>query len=91
MFRTFDMHAIRDVDGQVTGTFSAFYPENGARFSGRVTCFTIVDGKATWVGGIVDTFNISPSDVVTRLCGARSTMGHRRRWCTTSSASCCPA
>ncbi len=52
--RTFEMRAIRDADGQVTGTFVGFYPETGVRFSGRVTCFTIVGGNATWVGGIID-------------------------------------
>ncbi len=61
--RTFEMRAIRDGADQVTGTFSIFFPQTGVRFSGRVTCFTIVGGDSAWVGGIIDSVNVG-SDAV---------------------------
>jgi len=51
--RTFVMSAIRQDDGRVSGSFSIFYPATGVRVFGRVTCFTIVDGKAAWIAGVV--------------------------------------
>ena len=51
--RTFVMSAIRQNDGRVSGTFSIFYPATGVRVFGRVTCFTIVGGKAAWIAGVV--------------------------------------
>ena len=60
--RAFNMSAIMDSGREVTGYFSIFYPEVGTGASGRVTCFTIVDGTAAWVGGIVEASN-DPSRV----------------------------
>jgi Tol biopolymer transport system component len=60
-FRTFEMRAILDDAGQVTGTFSGFYPQTGLRWSGRVTCFAIVGGDSAWVGGVIETSS-TPGD-----------------------------
>ena len=55
--RTFVMSAIRQNDGRVSGTFGILYPATGVRVFGRVTCFTIVDGKAAWIAGVVEGAN----------------------------------
>jgi len=55
--RTFQMNAIRDTAGQVTGTFDIFYPGNGSEWTGPIDCFTIVDDSTAWVAG---TFQTSP-------------------------------
>jgi Tol biopolymer transport system component len=60
-FRTFEMQAILDDHGKVTGTFSGFYPQTGVRWSGRVTCFAIVGGDSAWVGGVIETSS-TPGD-----------------------------
>lgn len=60
-FRTFEMRAILDDHGEVTGTFSGFYPQTGVRWSGRVTCFSIVGGDSAWVGGVIETSS-TPGD-----------------------------
>ncbi len=52
--RTFDMSAVLQKDGRFSGTFSIFYPGIGVRVFGRVTCFTIVGGKAAWIAGVVE-------------------------------------
>jgi dipeptidyl aminopeptidase/acylaminoacyl peptidase len=52
--RAFNMYAELRDDGSVTGYFSIFYPETGARTAGRVTCFTIVDRTWAWVGGVAE-------------------------------------
>lgn len=52
--RVFEMTAILLDDGRVTGSFSVFYPGGGARVGGRVTCFSIVDGRDVWAAGVVD-------------------------------------
>jgi len=55
--RTFVMSAIRQNDGRVSGSFSIFFPATGVRVFGRVTCFTIVGGKAAWIAGVVEGAN----------------------------------
>jgi len=60
--RAFDMSAAMDADGRVSGYFSIFYPESGARTAGRVTCFTIVDGTWAWVAGVAEESG-NPSNV----------------------------
>ena len=55
--RAFSMSAVRWDDGHVSGTFSIFYPGTGARLFGRVSCFTIVGGKAAWIAGVVEGAN----------------------------------
>lgn len=62
LLRTFEMQAIRDGNGQVSGTFTIFYPETGVRVAGRVTCFTIVGGDSAWLGGVIATSSNSPRD-----------------------------
>ena len=52
--RTFQVNAARLQDGSVVGTFSVLYPGTGGRTTGRVTCFTIVDGRAAWMSGVVE-------------------------------------
>ena len=52
--RTFEMSAMLDQDGDVTGRFSIFYPGTGGRSGGRVTCFAIRDGRTAWVAGVVE-------------------------------------
>ena len=58
--RTFEMQGILDANGQVSGTFRIFYPENGLLVAGHVTCFTIVGGNAAWLGGIIDSSSDGP-------------------------------
>jgi len=55
--RTLAMSAARDNRGSVSGRFSIFYPAFGWRVFGRITCFTIVDGNAAWVAGVVESSN----------------------------------
>lgn len=55
--RTFVMSAVRQTDGGFSGSFSIFYPATGGRVFGRVTCFTIVGGKAAWIAGVVEGAN----------------------------------
>lgn len=52
--RTFEMSAVLAGDGTFSGTFSVYYANTGKRNSGHITCFSIVDGKAAWVGGVID-------------------------------------
>ena len=52
--RAFQVGAVRLEGGDVIGRFSIHYPSTGARVSGPVTCMTIVDGRAAWMGGTVD-------------------------------------
>ncbi len=55
--RTLAMSAVRDNRGSVSGRFSIFFPDIGWRVFGRITCFTIVNGKAAWVAGVVESSN----------------------------------
>jgi TolB protein len=55
--RSFTMSAVRYSNGLVSGSFNIFYPGPGWRQFGRVTCFTIVDGKAAWIAGVVESAN----------------------------------
>ena len=61
--RAFNMNAVLHDDGRVTGYFSIFYPDLGTGSSGRVTCFTIVDGTAAWVGGVAEHSSRNPDNV----------------------------
>lgn len=52
--RTWAFEAILHDDGRVTGFFNGFNPASGGRGSGRVSCFTIVDGRKAWVGAVFE-------------------------------------
>jgi hypothetical protein len=65
--RTFETDATLRDDGRVTGSFSIFLSGLGVRLSGRVTCFTIMNGKAAWVAGVVEENNAAPESVGTEL------------------------
>lgn len=52
--RTLHMRATLLDDGSFTGTFNILYPGTGGRTFGRVACFSIEDGTAAWVAGIVE-------------------------------------
>ncbi len=52
--RTFNTSAIRYADGRVSGYFDIFYPRSGSLTAGQVTCFTIVNGTAAWVAGVLE-------------------------------------
>lgn len=54
---SFSMTAVRWSDGTFTGNFSIFYPQWGARFFGRVECFSIAGGDSAWVAGVIDAAN----------------------------------
>lgn len=52
--RTKEFSAILHDDGRITGDFKTFNPAFDVRASGRITCFSIVDGRAAWLGGVID-------------------------------------
>jgi len=66
--RTFEMSAVLDENGTVTGRFSIFYPGTGGRAGGRVTCFTILEARTAWIAGVIE-------DV-----GSGAAIGHTMGW-----------
>ena len=57
--RTFSFNALRHEDGSVSGRFAGFNRFTGGRISGRVTCFTIEEGNAAWIAGVVEQANFN--------------------------------
>ena len=63
--RTFSFAAVERADGSVSGRFQGFNRGSGGRISGRVTCFSIKDGSAAWIAGVIEQANFNVIGVET--------------------------
>ncbi len=52
--RTFNFNARMKAGGPVVGRFSGNNRNTGNRFSGRLTCLTILNGNEAWFAGVVE-------------------------------------